>query len=188
MNKYKKFIKELGDMSAAEYIPPSEARKMFPELFEIKPEKGKWYWSDKKARINKSYLFNYQGDKSYGFCWEKDWCNDLCTILTSDIVPSTNKEVEEMLINEAKKRGFKNGVKIDATNIDFYQGSKNDMLIINDTKIIFEDGKLVFYNQKEGWNTGVFSKGKWATIIEQAKEMTVSDISKELGYEVKIVK
>lgn len=88
----------------------------------------------------------------------------------------TNKEVEELLIKEAKKRGFKEGVKTSHKGVS------------NFTPLRFNH--LEYYSDMlcDGWGNVLFSKGVWAEIIPCKKELTIKQIEEKLGFEIKIIK
>ena len=120
----------------------------------------------------------------FGFNSDGEWAEDDNKIwgdISFDIHRSaTDEEVEQALKKEAKKRGFKKGAYM-VHNKEEYPDQQEPILIENNKFELIVGGFCVF-----GWE--IFSNGKWATIIEDKKEMTVSDIEKELGYSVKIVK
>jgi len=135
--------------------------------------------SEWKNRIEKEVpeLFRYEKNKWYKGCnvigfYKGDsgnyginngsWSNtiNMSAIETWELM--TIEEVETALIAEAKKRGFKEGVNIqpDFNVWTHYLGGKC-----------------------------IFSDGKWAEIIEEApQEITMSELEKELGRKIKIVK
>ena len=157
----------------------------FKEVLEV----GKWY---KYIGKYKGAIVNYQGGEGagYGVNSDFDW-QDHTNYIDGDIgiswsfssepkkwIPATDKAVEEVLIKEAKKRGFKEGVKINCvlnqTNAyrGFNIGSKfkligNDFWARNDCG----DGNYSFC---------LFSGGKWASIIEDK----VPEIN---GYQLELI-
>lgn len=191
MNEYKKFIKRLGEgESGMVQVSSQHVKQMFPELFQVKFEKSKWY----KHIVNGSIVCYVGGDEGYGFSSSGDWFdNDTGAIgLTSKWTPATNEVVEEMLIKEAKKRFGKNRI-VDLSN------RKDEGVLTYDSSEFYPDE--LWLMPKIGVNMKVFDNGKWATIIEQPLEQTMEQVSeltigdwytvaelKELGYKVKIVK
>ena len=137
----------------------SEIEVEFPKLFKKDDlVVGKWY----KSRI---CLFNYQKhSKVYGFFGDEGWIDENWTWSKRDskVILATDEEVKQVLIKEAKKKGFKKGVKINnlesignmlsyhhhgiSSNGSFYNISENAFWFM---------GKLIFWN------------GKWATIVEE---------------------
>jgi len=154
-----------------------EILKVFPEL-KKGFEANKWYKDNEcPSRI---FYVNENRKIEYGFTSYKRWSNMISYDFDCERdVEATKEEVEEALIREAKKRGFKEGVKvvkpIFGTAVlgcgvwryteDF--GQKDCMLLLG--------GSAVFY------------MGKWAEIVEERKELTKEQIEKELGYKIKIV-
>ena len=140
-------------------------------------EVGKWYWLDN----DKSFLYFYTGKSvTYGFNIAGTWSDTLseCDKISGNEIEATKEEVEEALIKEAKKRGFKEGVKIYG----------RDYTVINNffTRI-FNNDLCLFMGSELGKNICIFEHGKWASIIEEAKELTIEQLQKELGYKIKIV-
>jgi hypothetical protein len=141
-------------------------KENFPKLFkETELEVGKWYKQIDKYETD--FLLNYQGDTngSYGF-WNLgygEWSfssDDLGLQAT----PATDKEVEDALIKEAKRRGFKEGVKFKCLYNHIIGGSCVPML--------GSDGLLWI---EKGC---VFRNGIWATPL---KTITKEEAEKQLG-------
>jgi hypothetical protein len=153
----KEFIKEGHKAACSEW--KSKIEKEFPELFKMDAlVVGKWYKSD-------NCLFNYQKQSSvYGFFRGKwiqqnwSWSN-----YYKDVILATHKEVEEALIKEAKKRGFKEGLVTKYGEItNRYEHNFNS-----------RDKSFHFHNIM------VFENGKWAEIIKET--ITKEQAEKELG-------
>ena len=123
---------------------------------------------------NNNLKYEYYGFNVSG-CWQiEDYYHHDKDVLTE----ATEQEVKEALIAEAKRRGFKVGVKVKC----LFRDKEVELDMINFRS---SDGGVLY------GGCGVpriFYDGKWATIIEEPKEMTVEQISKELGYDIKIVK
>jgi len=86
---------------------------------------------------------------------------------------ATDKEVEDALIAEAKRRGYKKGLRIKCLcmgNEEIPLGS------------VFNFDGHYFYLD----GTQIFQNGKWAEIVE-TKKMTVEEVEKALGYNVEII-
>lgn len=174
--KQQEFIKNTYNRVCEDW--QKEIKDEFPKLFENKLEVGKWYKSTTDP-LNIIYVDNidYNRIVCYGFDYKGGWLSISDRRQEGEYTPATDKEVEEALIKEAKRRGYKEGTifvepviktKYTITKHDFYLDKDMDLLVNNDSDRIFY-------------------KGKWATIIEQ-KEMTIKEIEKELGYQIKIVK
>jgi hypothetical protein len=108
----KEFIKKVHSAASNEWKENIE--KEFPKLFKKDAlVVGKWYKVLRSRRY--AIIFNNGAENCYGFNYSNKWsigfnlknsinCN-------REITPATDKEVEEALIKEAKRRGFKEGVK-----------------------------------------------------------------------------
>jgi hypothetical protein len=154
----KEFIKEAHSSACSEWKYNIE--KEFPELFKKDPlEVGKWY----KSEIATFKVTSVAPLKSYGI-YSGKWANDNFTNITTRIKPATDKEVEEALIKEAKKRGFKENVRFKCLYNHDYKG-KCIPLFCSDGYLWLEGGC-------------VFKDGKWATIVET---ITKEQAEKELG-------
>jgi hypothetical protein len=128
-------------------------------------QKGKWYKRNKELLVWNDYK------KTYGFTEDGMWSNDMLFSRDLNIcVPATDKEVEEALIKEAKKRGFKDGVKIKPVS--------GDINILFDNKFEYLKKWHEYKNALFIDNYLVFSNGKWAEIIKD-------EPIKVGGYEVK---
>ena len=148
-------------------------QKFIPEAFKTKLEVGRWYKLKDNPKILAlydcfkhhrpyAYIFNEKGDYEYRVefsLFESPTYWEL----------ATEEEVSEALINEAKKRGYKEGVKC-------------KFGIIEEIRTI-ETNDFVF---KLEYNTlGIKLKnGKWAEIIEEPKETepTKEEINRVLTF------
>jgi hypothetical protein len=143
--------------------------KEFPKLFKKDDlEVGKWYKENCSKRmvcINESIgVINGYGFGSRGWVSDVSMCYGYCEGWTL----MTDKEVEQALIKEAKKRGFKKGV------IVRWEGF-NDA----DFDGIFRF-QLVGKNILDGLGLGyIFNNGKWAEIVKET--ITKEQAEKELG-------
>ena len=161
-NSRKEFIKQGHKAACSEWKEKIE--KEFPKLFkEDALVVGKWY-------VKNKCLFNYQKNSNvYGFFdgeWIKgNWCwSDKSETLATD------KEVEEALIKEAKKRGFKEGVNVSRPWCD-----KSNV-------VLQEQSRDAYYASMGTLDVGtwqVFREGVWAEIIKET--ITKEQAEKELG-------
>ena len=140
-----------------------------------KLEVGKWYKNTKMdylfnfTKVNDEILKGY-GFSSYGYGVDT-WTNPNYARMNWRL--ATDKEVETALISEAKKRGFKEGVKV-RTVIDKVERTLQGCFIYEYPNI------LKFYCSKESYNyPTIFKDGKWAEIIEDSKP-------KINGYEMEV--
>ena len=146
-------------------------QQFLPEAFENKLEVGKWY-------ISEHYLAYYLGDykcnciKLSDGAWFENMHHSLSGHLKSYKL-ATEEEVREALINEAKKRGYKEGVKCKFGIIE-------DIRTI-ETNIFDWNGKYLFVRCINGNADIIFRSGKWAEIIEQS-EPTKEEINRVLTF------
>tara|TARA_R110001606_G_scaffold57787_3_gene139097 strand:- start:492 stop:1010 length:519 start_codon:yes stop_codon:yes gene_type:complete len=162
----KDFIKKAHENACSEW--KTNIEKEFPKLFkEDSLVFGKWY---KRQRDNGLwFVTRFENGCSYGYGFDADgnWADVSKEYNYSlELTLATDKEVEQALIKEAKKRGFKKGCEYigirdltrqkATTNIDVWScNSCIDM----------------------GFDY-VFLDGKWATIIET---ITKQQAETELG-------
>lgn len=187
MNKYKKFIKELGEVNPR-YISKLEVKEKFPELFEVKLEVGKWYKFKTGKEVIVFYLKESAKNNAYGM-WNGHWTegNEARFSLNDtpdEWEPATNKEVEEMLIKEAKKRGL-----IDCfehTCVDTTSKGTHKRHSLHENKTYTYDRSHDFLC--DGWGSVIFQSGKWSKVINKPLEQTMEQVSEKYGREVKIVK
>jgi hypothetical protein len=159
----KDFIKQAHENACSDWKKNIE--KEFPKLF--KKDSLVRGWSKIKGDefalafiqgIEETYGFDYKGR------WTRNWCEN---IGSTKYTPATDKEVEQALIKEAKKRGFKKGVEIsyldNTTNSCGFDGT-----------LMFLSGILV-----DKQHATIFSYGKWAKIVKET--ITKEQAEKELG-------
>ena len=158
-------------------------KEIIPEAFNTKLDTGKWY----KSSIDIEFLVYYQsnGFYNYGFWEDKPYRDNLlfgdCWYNMSRL--ATDEEVESALINEAKKRGFKLGVKVVGLYND---GSPHQItdFIINKDDFTYKTLDNALVCNKLGFR--IFAKGKWAEILSQEK--TVVPMAKALKIIAKKMK
>lgn len=127
---------------------------------------GKWY-KTKRA------LFNHQnGYDSYGFFdnkWVPDnWKTNLYDFAFVTPIEATSQEVEQSLIEEAKRRGFVNGSIGNNSNIHNKNLKDCELFFNNEYEFDNKDNLLrVILDEDTTWT--VFEDGQWASIIEQEK-------------------
>jgi hypothetical protein len=120
---------------------------------------------------NSKYLAYHKDGMRYGFDFQGNWFGlEPIKFVTAleDENPATPKEVETALIKEAKKRGFKEGVRFQS----FGGRGKHDMCFTMDGRdIIYDNNSLIIHSENWGWRTAaIFKDGKWAEIVEDKKE------------------
>lgn len=159
-------------------------KEWFPDAFKTDLEVGKWIKDNNQPK----WLVFYTGIKNYGFDGGGNWFENITQVKPLNLKSeyyATNQEVEEALINEAKKRGFKEGVYINRTQemLNFYNSESVSL------KVLIMNNRFNFdpeYNSLLIDGRVIFIKGKWATIIPK-KKMTKEQIENELGYKIEIV-
>ena len=150
-------------------------QQFIPEAFENKLEVGRWYKLKDNPKILAlydcfkhhrpyAYLFNAKGDYEYAPIFS-------FIELPNRWQLATEEEVREALINEAKKRGYKKGVKCKFGIIE-------DIRTI-ETNIFDWNGKYLFVRCINGNADIIFKNGKWVEIIE---EPTKEEINRVLTF------
>lgn len=163
----KQFIKDGHKAACSEW--KTKIEKEFPKLFkETELVVGKWY----KYGVCGSLMPWNNGESTYGFFdgeYDSSWCfgRDVSTA-----IPATDKEVEDALIKEAKKRGFKEGVKFYNISVHIEDDFNDTCTCCNDYRYHSDDPSLCL------GDGSIFYKGKWATIIQT---ITKAEAEKELG-------
>jgi len=172
-------------------------KKEAPELFEddVKLEVGKWY----KVKDLQSGCSGFNG---LGLATEKNPDSGLLSrdkgfnlIQTNGVIWKVNgdfteaepSEVKSELVKEAKKRGYKVGVKIKP--LGNYPITTIDRL---DFSYWCTDGEITLHvvAPEDEWeescsNPPIFKNGKWAEIIKEEKvELTLQEIADKFGVSV----
>jgi len=144
--------------------------KLQEQIEQLKNEKPKfeegWYWSDNDKD---GWLVYYEDEIShpkYGFDWDNDWSSGLTGEYDSGCVKATDKEVEEALIKEAKKRGFKEGAYVDWST--HYMKDKPSKM--NSSKLCCQLEKGDRFGLRMGGGV-IYANGKWAEIIDTTLEI-----------------
>jgi len=164
-------IKELAKGNA-------KVKKMFPEVFELKLEIGKWYKVKRDFKNELEAIVFFQGiDKeTFGFSHGGKWTveygspNDTFCNKNYVYIKATDSEVLEALTNEAKKRGFVKGAYVkDVNNYSVLGISKCE----GEIKFHDEDLQLLSFGECNGL---IFRKGVWSEIVktytkEEAEKM-----------------
>jgi hypothetical protein len=137
--------------------------KLERELAELKKELKPEFevgWYKNTARDNKDILIYWNEHKKslYGFDINGDWFDDEEYGFHEYYdIPATDKEVKEALIEEAKRRGFKEGVTVNEVG----DRCNGNMTIIGNEYDLFSRNKKLMVGDGI-----VFNNGKWADIIE----------------------
>lgn len=117
-------------------------------------EVGKWYKKD--TRLMFCFNGKYGNSTNYGFNHEGDFSENIGVHEGDSYRELTDKEVEEALIKEAKKRGFKEGVQVKYLDNSISKWSKED------NGFLFKNGCLCLHSHLYK----IFYNGKWAEAIE----------------------
>lgn len=162
-----------------------QLEKWFPDAFKTELEVGKWY-----KRPHNSALFcvtevllnleNHYG--IYGFDNIGNWMKDNSKTFWDKDVEATPEEVEAALINEAKKRGYKGGIKLSPLE------SCSNAIDTEKEDVYSYIPKVSHYvgNRLQLNGTGIYQDGKWAEILPQEK--TVVPMEKALKIIAKKMK
>ena len=172
----KEFIKKAHSAACSDW--KTNIEKEFPKLFKKDALKvGDWVKTvngaifriqKKKVKLDTTNMFYGYGFGAFKNVWDENYYahEGLCTL-------ATDKEVEEALIKEAKRRGFKKGVRVDKVNLSDDYNPNNELKedTIN-TNELLSHGYL--------WVSSIliYDDGKWATIVET---ITKEQAEKELG-------
>ena len=149
---------------AKQFVELYESQQPKPEtktgyLMGYQLEAGKWYYLVDYP--NDNFLFRFSGNlgdnSSYGFNRIREWSghNMLGVHGTDKCRTAPIEEVEQRLIQEAKRQGFKEGVTI-----------KN---ILSGTNGYLSHDHYVYYETDDDLYLGgwlIYSNGTWATITE----------------------
>lgn len=159
---------------------------------------GQWYWLDNGADHKLLICFSSFSNYNFGFTGSGGWDDtiwfDEKLWHNGDYKPATKEEVEQRLFSEAKRR-YPIGTTFSVCHMPDLHLVVKSHSSHPDTFVYNEDG--LFLNlrvyQQEPETAAVYHDGKWAEIIEPAKdestEMTISEIEQELGISnLKIVK
>ena len=141
---------------------------------------GKWYKGNENSCVFSVlfYCTKVDGDKLYGYgLVNNNWTENNSSINIADdeneCVEATPKEVEEALTKEAVKRGFKEGVKVDKTNLPMYIDCPTNIWTLG-------SGVFKYYESNNSLQINsdcVFENGTWATPIKtKTIEELVNDI------------
>ena len=142
----------------------------FPEAFEKQLEVGKVY---KYPSLGEKFMFKFNGFEAnnYGFTTIGEWCNDLG--VWKDEVhlykEATKEEWLEALKEEARKRGFKKGVKYNYLDKPYLIKTFEDELYLCRSLDLVDGGDIILYD------------GVWAEVIKE-EIPTQEEIDRVLDY------
>lgn len=140
-------------------------QEQLDNLKEDKFEVGKWYRSVRHPK-GIYCVKNTENKECYGFDLVGTWGNEW-RLGTLEIRPATDEEVKEALIKEAKRRGFKEGVRFKSAwnGEEFVFSEKRGYTQLDDTNLCNMGNGSVFYD------------GRWAEIIEDKLELNGKEVT-----------
>ena len=145
----------------------------FPEAFEKQLEVGKVY---KYPSIGGGkFMFKFNGEFgeriTYGFDTNGKWCNELGIheIIINYYEEATKEEWFEALKEEAKRRGFKKGVKYNHVDNPYLIKTFEDKLRLGYSVDLVDDGNFILED------------GVWAEVIKE-EIPTQEEIDRVLDY------
>lgn len=154
----KEFIIEEHTNACSEWKEKIEEK--YPELFKPENEVGKWYKNCYGALIFVTTIGKLGQIYGYGISDQKEWAeDDDISWEKRGLTPATDKEVEAALMAEAKRRGFKDGVKINCIDT-------NRPIGLRGSSFQYSPYSNTLHLNIYGC---VFHIGKWASIIEEEK-------------------
>ena len=170
----KSYNTSLGYESMDKYFMDTflKEKGLIEEQFKV----GEWYIGE----FILCYITEKEEDKHLGYgLWEGKWVDDnnswFYDTKKQDIRLATKEEVEEALIKEAIKRGFKKG----ATFYDF-DNDRNETIKYQSFGYGDTSNRNVLYAYTDRLKKGalgvVFLGGKWATIVEEEKKEEQQEI------------
>jgi len=165
------------------YENPQWLKDTFKECFETELEVNRWY----KHKCG-GYLFVTETNEeflfAYGFKSDMSWFDkDDYLITTTELLqPATEKEVEEALVKEAIKIGFKSGVVCNNSNI--HKTKVNDS-VLEYHYIKFKDNELRIHENDCKWYK-IFSNGTWAEITP-VPTYTIHEAESKFNIKIKAV-
>lgn len=143
----------------------AEIKKLKDEVNNPQFEVGKWYKNKEEPKFL-FYLESIKGGSYYGrgFGCSGMWHNsNNCSWGIKGCVQATDKEVEDALMAEAKRRGFKEGVKWKSL---FFKGEITDY---NDNGRSSHDNEFKYTAHKNTLSLGygvIYKNGVWAEIVK----------------------
>jgi len=160
----KTFVKENPDLTLKE---------IYPELFEVKKFTG-WAKSKKSSKV---MLYYEDSDAKYGINYLGTWKEKAYAEFNDEQndIPATPKEVETALIEEAKRRGYKQCYSV---VISDWAGKCE----LNNNGYDFDEKGHLWLG-----DCRIFVDGVWANIFPQ-KEVTKQEIAQAFNTTVDLLK
>lgn len=141
--------------------------KEFPELFKTELVVGEWY----KYKYTDALICYQGGEFSYGFDNFGNWTNKYQACTPKSWKESNHEEVESALIAEAKKRGYKAGVRIKGL------GDGEICTLPNGEFEYLDNANALWFGNPNDEYDGfdVFHQGKWADILPEEKTIITKE-------------
>lgn len=152
----------------------SNLKNWFPKAFKRELTVGRWYKYTPKGNIIYCSKIGHDGtlygygfiagqfeiyeDEKSGYCM----CN---SVSTEYLIEATHEEVENALTTEAKKRGYKKGVRVKN-----HQGER----ILDELDIEFMDKPNGIFNKQDA-GVWIFMDGIWTEIIPEEKTVITKE-------------
>jgi hypothetical protein len=144
-------------------------KEMFKGVFEVEKFTG---WAKTKLEGNEKWLVYFENNiMKYGFDANGKYYIHANGLETFDIefdYQATKEEVKTALVNECKKRGYKEG-----DDVGNFNGHEEELILSNNYEFL---NGLFFMG-----GTCIFEKGNWATIIET---ITKEEAEKQLNKKI----
>ena len=179
MKKYELTLGQINQLAEKKHAKEL-LQKFIPDAFENKLEVGKWYKLKDNPKIVALYEC-FKHHRPYAYIFNEKCDYEYIVEFSLFELPTywelaTEEEVSEALINEAKKRGYKKGVKCKFGIIE-------DIRTI-ETNIFDWNGKELFVRCINGNADIIFKNSKWAEIIKEPKETepTKEEINRVLTF------
>jgi len=165
-----------GTMMEKTFLSNLKEKGLIKEEFEV----GKWYKATNSQALCFIVSFPNRGIKDecevYGFDISGDWIGgtNCYGSITNEFVKATDKEVEEALVKEAKKRGFKGNSKLKMF-------SEYDEQYEVSTEFFFSmDHNVLYMGNPCFSNRTIFKDGKWAEIVEEDQGCSALEEKREI--------
>ena len=143
----------------------------------IEYKEGKWYKNpESKFMVLIKEIIDDNNCYGYYFCGSEGIYKGLNDVGLSKCIEATNKEVEQKLIEEAKRRGFNEGVKFKSLSENGKIRTISDKIRID---YYISTNILTISTSEEEWdnkrdvqsNPTIFKDGVWAEIIDDKAEL-----------------
>jgi len=178
MKKYEvseEFIREAFEAACETW--KGKIKKEFPELFEPIYQVGKWYTYKNIGdviycitKIDDKKIYAFGRDYSGSWWDDGEWAD---AKLDPNRELATKEEIEEMLWKEAEKRGIKKDTKIEKRLHESPRSTNYGIFTA-----CYQEKKDRLWN----FNGVVYDKGKWATPLNENKEIQdkIDSLQKQL--------